>query len=1165
MKRILMTILLIGVFSFLSSNTQFSTVGDKLLVEFNNTERSDEDILQTIAFPAEEVTLTVKQSTVEVYNKNGEFLRSEISADTEVAEIVSSFVQRDLIGHNIKIKTKSISGENVKVLKNVQYEISPGSQKIVVNEVSTAFAPVYKSVVDNYETSYLRDADVVPSNMLIVTPQGVLDALDMLSLTQLEDFINWKIAKGISVNLVTVEEAGGTNNSIKNYIQDAYDNNEERPDYVVLMGDAEDNSFIVPSFYFFESNNVSDLPFSLMAGDDYMPDLLVGRFSMSTIFELAVMLHKTIYYEKNPFIDDDDWFESAVIVAADSCGGPPNPTTPVAVSRWLAAEMEDYGYHTITEIYYPEVYPGTQLIAEAINNGAGFVSYRGWGDANGWHFPYFHTENIDQLTNGPQMPVMTSIVCNTGDFANNVDPCFGEKWMRVGSPTTPKGGVAFVGPSDLHTNTKYNNAIFAGFYNGVLHEDVYGFGAAVLLGKHSLYNNFPNLQGTGENVEFNFYVYNILSDPSLDMWTTVPAEIDVTLPGSVNVGTNHLDLALPGLNGAVITAVKSGEFVFTELVENESVTLYFDSQTPGDIEVTITKPNRYPLVETISVNAATTDVGILSVNTQAAMVSGASITGEMTLKNYGSETANSVSGTINCDNADINITDGSVSFGSIGAGSTAADDFTFDISADCPNNTAVEFELTTSTREVLKFELVVSSLAFDITETMIDDDNNLLELGEERPWQVTLKNISTISAVNLNAELVSLSDAVTVTNSSSNIGDLNPGQTGIATFTIEALDDGIPGKRAWFELNLVDQNGLYSTETLVIEIGPLDSNVPTGRDSYGYFAYDSFDVDWAEPAPVYFWTEIDPNYGGSGDVFSMVDDQSETVDLPFDFMYYGENYSSITMCSNGWISFIPTEEKNFRNWTIPMPLGPYAMVAAFWDDLKGEAFQQGEDILYHNMRICYYHDTANHQYIIEWNECRNRAVNEVVEKFQIVLYDPSFMAADDGNGVIQVNYNEISNVDATNNYATIGIENATQSDGLLYSYADIYPTSATPIQNEFAIKYTTNPPGNHNSSGNENVVPIVSELKGNYPNPFNPTTTFKFSLTENAENAEIIIYNVKGQEVKQIPLNSVELANKEVVWNGDDAAGNAVSSSIYFYKLNANGKKIDMKKCVLLK
>ena len=239
-------------------------------------------------------------------------------------------------------------------------------------------------------------------------------------------------------------------------------------------------------------------------------------------------------------------------------------------ARAKASEkMLDYGYQTVTEVFYPEIYPGTSEITSAINNGVSIISYRGWGDANGWHYPYFHTENIEDLNNGPQTPVMTSIVCNTGDFANSVDPCFGEKWMRVGTPSVPKGGVAFVGPSDLHTNTKYNNAIFAGFYSSLLDDDVFTFAAAVQLGKQEMYNSFPMDLGPEEKVEFNFYVYNILSDPSLEMWTKVPEAINVTIPDELTIGTSYLNLSLPGLNGAVVTAIKENETTAAEIVEND--------------------------------------------------------------------------------------------------------------------------------------------------------------------------------------------------------------------------------------------------------------------------------------------------------------------------------------------------------------------------------------------------------------------------------------------------------------------------------------------------------------------------------------------------------------------------------------------------------------------
>ena len=87
----------------------------------------------------------------------------------------------------------------------------------------------------------------------------------------------------------------------------------------------------------------------------------------------------------------------------------------------------------------------------------------------------------------------------------------------------------------------------------------------------------------------------------------------------------------------------------------------------------------------------------------------------------------------------------------------------------------------------------------------------------------------------------------------------------------------------------------------------------------------------------------------------------------------------------------------------------------------------------------------------------------------------------------------------------------------------------------------------------------------NYPNPFNPTTTITFNLTaEDAKNAELVIYNLKGQKVKQLNIENCKLNIGKVVWNGTDENNQPVSSGIYFYKLNARDFQ-QIKKMVLLK
>ncbi len=93
------------------------------------------------------------------------------------------------------------------------------------------------------------------------------------------------------------------------------------------------------------------------------------------------------------------------------------------------------------------------------------------------------------------------------------------------------------------------------------------------------------------------------------------------------------------------------------------------------------------------------------------------------------------------------------------------------------------------------------------------------------------------------------------------------------------------------------------------------------------------------------------------------------------------------------------------------------------------------------------------------------------------------------------------------------------------------------------------------------IDPINIDLKC-YPNPFNPSTTISFTLNaEITDNAEISIYNLKGQKIRQFKILNDQLS---ITWNGTDNNDKPVSSGIYLYKLKA-GEFQQTKKMLLLK
>ena len=78
---------------------------------------------------------------------------------------------------------------------------------------------------------------------------------------------------------------------------------------------------------------------------------------------------------------------------------------------------------------------------------------------------------------------------------------------------------------------------------------------------------------------------------------------------------------------------------------------------------------------------------------------------------------------------------------------------------------------------------------------------------------------------------------------------------------------------------------------------------------------------------------------------------------------------------------------------------------------------------------------------------------------------------------------------------------------------------------------------------------------GNFPNPFRSSTTFSFSSKEPIQNAEIKVYNIKGQLVRELRFNASSLSRfNEISWDGKDEKGSDVAQGIYFYRCTIGNK-----------
>ena len=104
--------------------------------------------------------------------------------------------------------------------------------------------------------------------------------------------------------------------------------------------------------------------------------------------------------------------------------------------------------------------------------------------------------------------------------------------------------------------------------------------------------------------------------------------------------------------------------------------------------------------------------------------------------------------------------------------------------------------------------------------------------------------------------------------------------------------------------------------------------------------------------------------------------------------------------------------------------------------------------------------------------------------------------------------------------------------------------------------------------GRLRALPSAFMLYANKPNPFNPETTIRYDLAALPSGdilpVRLTVYNVAGQLVRILFDEAQRPGSYTVQWNGHDEQGQAVSSGVYLYRLEA-GDQVQVKRMLLLR
>ena len=102
-----------------------------------------------------------------------------------------------------------------------------------------------------------------------------------------------------------------------------------------------------------------------------------------------------------------------------------------------------------------------------------------------------------------------------------------------------------IGPSDLDTDTRFNNVMCGVMWDEMLEERVPELGPALHAGKQAIQKEFPDYSVNGQNIaEFYHHVYGVLGDPSIPVWLKEPADLSADIEENPILNQSHFNTVI---------------------------------------------------------------------------------------------------------------------------------------------------------------------------------------------------------------------------------------------------------------------------------------------------------------------------------------------------------------------------------------------------------------------------------------------------------------------------------------------------------------------------------------------------------------------------------------------------------------------------------------------
>ncbi len=724
---------------------------------------------------------------------------------SQLASLNTPFVMRNYRGVTVSFNPFQYNPKTgiLRVYSSIIVEVintqTSGENKLISQASNlSSFQSLYKNHFLNFEEQRYEALDEFGS-ILVIAPQNFISTMQI--------YANWKIQKGIPTQIIDVANIGNNSTSIKNYIQEYYDNHPDLA-FVQIAGDAAQVASLT------SEGGGADPKYALLAGNDNYPDIFVGRFSAENVSQLLTQVERTLNYERD-LNSSATYLTKAMGVASAEGGGSQgdNGESDITHMNIIRTNLLNYNYTYVDQIYDPGA--SASNVANAINDGRGHVNYVGHGSTTSWSTTGFSTSDINNLTNVNELPFIVSVACVNGNFVSYT--CFAEAWMRATYNDQATGAMVIYASS---INQSWNSPMYGQDHINQLltSESLSTVGALYYSGACAMMDAY------GSDGQDMYNTWHIFGDASLQVRTDIPESMLINHSGILPSGTTSYSVNT-GVENALVSLSYNNQIIGSGYSNSSgSVNLNLSNlpTSPSDLTLTVTAFNKITVVEPVTMSAVNgpyltlAEYSINDANNNDLLEYGESATLNLVIENIGTQTSSS--GTITFSESDpyLNLSTNSTPVNAISpeASLNINNVIHFTIADNVPNNHSISlaYVITASGEDYSgNISLTAKSYDMEITQITIDDSslgngNNVIDAGE---------SFLLVASITNNGEIISPSnlanigpvDYITFTNTSDNIAPVSAGGQTSVSFTATASNSIPAGELISFTVSTDYPNG----------------------------------------------------------------------------------------------------------------------------------------------------------------------------------------------------------------------------------------------------------------------------------------------------------------------------------------------------------------------